>query len=210
MTVIFGSAGHAKEIGFFLKSMSIVPDYFVTKAVHATRVHDVPVITEDDFFLMASSRKDLTEIYVAVGDCTLRKSIVSKIRSSGINTRFPNLIHKSVFMDLTPDAIQLGEGNILFPASLFTTNIKIGNHNHFNLKTSISHDCVIGDYNTISPGVSIAGSVKLGNENFIGTNATVIDGITIGDNLIIGAGATVVRDITEKGTYIGSPAKRKK
>jgi UDP-perosamine 4-acetyltransferase len=42
----------------------------------------------------------------------------------------------------------------------------------------------------------------------IGMGCNVIQLVTIGTGCIIGAGATVVRDLSEPGTYVGTPARR--
>lgn len=49
-------------------------------------------------------------------------------------------------------------------------------------------------------------STRLGNQVSIGTNATILP-VTICDHVVVGAGAVVTRDITEPGTYVGSPAR---
>jgi len=46
------------------------------------------------------------------------------------------------------------------------------------------------------------------NEKWVWAGATVIEGIKIAAGCIVGAGATVVHDLTESGTYVGSPARR--
>ena len=52
-------------------------------------------------------------------------------------------------------------------------------------------------------------STKIGNRVSIGTNATILP-VEICDNVVIGAGAVVTRSITEPGTYMGNPARRKR
>jgi acetyltransferase-like isoleucine patch superfamily enzyme len=73
----------------------------------------------------------------------------------------------------------------------------------------VDHDCEIGDFSHISPGATIAGEVKIGARTWVGAGATVSNGISVCDGCIIGAGAVAVKDITEPGTYIGVPAKKR-
>lgn len=47
---------------------------------------------------------------------------------------------------------------------------------------------------------------KIGNNVSIGSNATILP-VEICDGAVIGAGAVVTKDITEKGIYVGNPAK---
>jgi acetyltransferase-like isoleucine patch superfamily enzyme len=46
----------------------------------------------------------------------------------------------------------------------------------------------------------------IGNNVSIGSNATLLP-VSICDGVVIGAGAVVTKDITEKGVYVGNPAK---
>jgi acetyltransferase-like isoleucine patch superfamily enzyme len=50
-------------------------------------------------------------------------------------------------------------------------------------------------------------STAVGNNVSIGTNATIL-AVSICDGAVIGAGAVVTRDITERGVYAGSPARK--
>jgi serine acetyltransferase len=56
----------------------------------------------------------------------------------------------------------------------------------------------------------LGGTVKVGELTHVGIGATVKNNIAICSGCTIGAGAVVVKDISEKGIYIGVPAKRKK
>ena len=56
--------------------------------------------------------------------------------------------------------------------------------------------------------VALCGRVKIGSQVFIGAGASVLPGVNICDNVIIGAGSVVNKDITERGTYVGAPAKK--
>ena len=56
--------------------------------------------------------------------------------------------------------------------------------------------------------VKIDGRVSLGDRCFVSAGAVIIDKVTICDDVIIGAGTIVIKDITEKGTYVGNPARK--
>ena len=98
--------------------------------------------------------------------------------------------------------------SIICSGTIITTNVKLGKHTHLNLHTTIGHDCVIGDYFTTAPGVQISGNENIGNRVYFGTRSCVKQKITICDDVIIGMNAGVVKNITESGTYIGTPAKK--
>ncbi|MBR4033543.1 MAG: acetyltransferase, partial [Clostridia bacterium] len=70
------------------------------------------------------------------------------------------------------------------------------------------HDSVIGDFAHISPSAALAGNVRIGEGTHIGIGASIRNNITVCSGVTVGAGAAVVKNITEKGTYVGVPARR--
>ena len=208
MVVIFGASGHAKEVVYILRKFSDVdfsPAFLIANADDKS-IMNIPVLSEDNFLnRIKNDIFDSIVAYVAIGNNKIRNKVVEKFIPFS-NIKFPNLIANNVEADF--DNILLGNGNIFFPGSQITTDLKIGSHNHFNLNVSISHDGIIGNYNSFSPGVKIAGEVNIGDNNFFGINASVIDKVSIGDNVIVGAGAVVIKNIIEPGIYVGVPAKK--
>ena len=84
----------------------------------------------------------------------------------------------------------------------------ISNNTIINNGAIIEHETSIGNHCHIAPGATISGRTKISDSVFIGTGASVINKIEICSNVIVGAGATVVKNITQPGTYIGTPAKK--
>jgi sugar O-acyltransferase (sialic acid O-acetyltransferase NeuD family) len=141
-------------------------------------------------------------VVVAIGNPELRKKMVEKLPP---NTSFATIIHPNVVMSKW---VEIGEGSVITAGSILTCNIKIGKHAHLNLQTTIGHDCVIGDYFTSAPSVNISGNCTLGECVYLGTKAATREKINICDRVTIGMGGIVLKDITEAGTYIGSPVKK--
>lgn len=104
--------------------------------------------------------------------------------------------------------MEIGEGTIICAGTIITVDIKIGNHVIINLDCTLGHDDVIEDYVTIYPSVNVSGNVTIGESTELGTGMQVIQGKKIAAETVIGAGAVVVKDIEEKGTWVGSPAKK--
>jgi UDP-3-O-[3-hydroxymyristoyl] glucosamine N-acyltransferase len=102
----------------------------------------------------------------------------------------------------------IGEGSIICPNTILTTNIKIGNHTHLNLGSTIGHDTITGDFFTTAPGVKISGNCIIGDRVYFGTNSSVRERITICDDVTIGLNGGVVKNINEPGTYVGVPVKK--
>lgn len=139
--------------------------------------------------------------FIAVGDPNERMKIVAKLPKE---TKYATLIHPSAVLS---DWVYLSEGTIITAGTILTCNINIGKHAHFNLHSTIGHDCNIGNFFTTAPAVNISGKCNFGNNVYIGTNASIKNGITICDNVIIGMGSVVVKDISTPGIYIGNPTR---
>jgi sugar O-acyltransferase (sialic acid O-acetyltransferase NeuD family) len=134
-----------------------------------------------------------------------RKLIVSRLPK---NTEFWSYVSpKAILLD---DNIDIGVGVFICSGCILTTNIKIGNHVHLNLNTTVGHDAVLSDFVTTAPNVNISGNVFIGEEVYLGTNSVIKEKIKITSNVIIGLNAGVVKDIIEQGTYIGTPAVKMK
>lgn len=104
--------------------------------------------------------------------------------------------------------IDIGTGSIVCAGTIITVDVKIGNHVHLNLHTTVGHDSVIGDFSTTAPNVNISGNVTIGNGVYLGTACCIREKLTICEDAVIGMNASVVKDITEAGTYVGIPAKK--
>lgn len=145
------------------------------------------------------------EVIVAIADSFHRERIVNSLSK---RTKYFTHIHPSA--QIHGEDVEIGEGSIICAGSIITTNVKIGKHSHINLITTIGHDCIIGDYFTTAPGVQISGNGKIGNRVYFGTRSCMKQKLTICDDVIIGMNAGVVKNITESGTYVGTPAKLKR
>lgn len=157
------------------------------------------MLTSDEFLNATPNVRSFPAV-IAIGDGAVRKRIEKE--NSDIE------IWGNVDLGTSYAQVDIGDGCIICPGAIITTNVWIGRHIIVNVNASISHDCNIGDYSTISPGAVLCGNVTLGENVFIGANAVVREKIKICDNVIIGAGAVVVKDIDKPGTYVGNPAKR--
>ena len=143
------------------------------------------------------------EVVIAIGDPKVRKSILDKLPK---NTKFFIVKHKSA--QILDNNIFIGEGSIICPNTIITTNVKIGKHAHLNLATTIGHDTTIGDFFTTAPGAKISGNCKIGDCVYIGTNSSIREKIEICDDVTIGLGSGVVKSINIPGVYGGIPTNK--
>jgi acetyltransferase-like isoleucine patch superfamily enzyme len=116
----------------------------------------------------------------------------------------------------------IGDASFVGPFVEIQKGAKIGKRCRIQSHSFICELVTIGDDCFISHGAmfindpfvtggpaaerSLWRQTKLGNQVSIGTNATVLP-VTICDHVVVGAGAVVTKDITQRGFYVGNPAR---
>lgn len=205
--VIVGAGGFGREVLEIFKAQNKISKTwdilgFVDedKQLHGKIMNGYPVLGGLDW--LREHNNDNLGCVCAIGTCETRKQVVEKLQEIGVN--FHNAIHPSVIMS---EFAELGKDVIICAGSILTVNIKIGDHVHINLNSTIGHDAVIGSYCTINPIVAINGNNHLAEGVYIGTGATFIQGISVGSWSTIGAGAVVIEHIPDKVVAVGVPAK---
>lgn len=190
---LIGAGGFADEVKAHMKDFTmkcfVDPEYY---KLNNKNIHPLSEFDPEEY-----------EVLVAVGNPKDRFDIIQKLPK---NTKYFTFIHPSA--QILGDDVCIGKGSIICAGSILTTNIKIGNHAHLNLQTTIGHDCTIGDYFTTAPGAKISGNCVIHDIVYIGTNASVKQSITIHSLSTIGLNAGVVKNINESGIYAGVPARK--
>lgn len=144
------------------------------------------------------------DFFVAIGNNTIRRKIFTEIFEN--NGNIISLIHPQSVLSAS---VTIGKGSVVMPGVVINSCTEVGIGAIINTCSSVDHDCTIGNFSHISVGAHIAGTVSVASEVFVGAGATIINNVSICSNCTIGAGAVVVGDITDSGTYIGLPAKKK-
>lgn len=209
--VVFGVGGFGREIIEELSQKnSLTGEYnilgFVDDniAVQGQIINGYKVIGTSEILL---NRKDEVSVLVCVGENSIRKIVVNKLRANE-NIKFPNFIARNVI--LNENLVSVGMGNIIYSNSMLSVNIKIGDFNYINSSVSISHDVKIGNFTTISPCATITGSVTINDDSYIGAGTVIRESVTIGENTIIGMGSVVVKDISNNKLAFGNPCKEQR
>ncbi|MBI5017705.1 MAG: hypothetical protein HZB55_19720 [Deltaproteobacteria bacterium] len=65
----------------------------------------------------------------------------------------------------------------------------------------------IGSRCMLTAGVVIAFDVTLGPDVTVAPNAAIRESLTVAPGVVVGQGAVVIRDLTERGAYVGNPAR---
>ena len=185
---IIGAGGFGKEVMSYVSNKAT---FYVSDHIAATPIRPLSQLD-----------CDRSDAVIAIGNPLARQTIANILRHG---QEFANVIHEVTCIG---DSVSLGHGAIITPFAVITVDCTIGTHFQANLHSDVGHDCVIGNFVTLAPSARISGRCTIGNRVYIGTNAVIKEGISICDDVIIGAGAVVLSNITEKGTYVGMPAKR--
>ena len=140
------------------------------------------------------------EFVIGIGNADIREKL------SQLDLKWHTAIHPSAIIS---DSALIGEGTVVMPNAVINARTVVGKHCIINTGAIVEHDNYIGDFSHISVGTKLGGTVIVGKKCWIGIGAAIKNNIGVCDEVLIGAGAVVVNDITQKGMYIGIPAKKK-
>ena len=146
------------------------------------------------------SKHDL--LVLAVGD-NIKRGVL--FRSHQSNVLKETLRHQCAHIE---SDVRLGVSNQIFGNTFLNAEVGLGDNNIINTGAIIEHECSVGSHNHISVGAILCGRVTLGDFCMVGAGTVIIDKVKICSHVIIGANSTVIHDITDPGTYVGSPARR--
>lgn len=175
---------------------------FVVEFGATAPVNGHRVLSAEAFLAAGGERR----FNIAIADHAARRRIAEQFRAGGATP----------FDVIAPNSVQLagntiGEGAILCPFSMVTSNATIGRFFHANIYSYVAHDCVIGDFVTFAPGVMCNGRVRIEDHAYIGTGVVLREGsaqrpIVIGAGAVVGMGAVVTKSVPPGATVVGNPA----
>ncbi|MBQ6108408.1 MAG: UDP-3-O-(3-hydroxymyristoyl)glucosamine N-acyltransferase [Thermoguttaceae bacterium] len=101
------------------------------------------------------------------------------------------------------DDVEIGANATIDRGTFGST--RIGQGTKVDNMVQIGHNCQIGRANLFCSQVGIAGSTTTGDYVVLAGQVGVTDHVHLADGVIVGAQAGVPGNLTEKGTYLGSP-----
>lgn len=142
-------------------------------------------------------------IFIAIGykHLKFKESLMKEIK----NIPLASIIHPTAFIE---NSATIETGCLIYPNAYIGPNTTIKSCSIINIGCILSHDIQIGTCSFLSVGATIGGFSRIGNRSFIGIGTTIIDHIQIADDITVGAGSVVVKNLSEKGLYLGIPAKQ--
>lgn len=204
---ILGAGGHARETAEILlhaasdgQEIDVLGYIEESRGSHGEMRSGLRVLGGWEWF--DDPYRGDVRVLCAVGDPTLRRSLVERARALGL--RFATAV--SPLASISRHA-SIGEGAIVFPLASVGPEVTIGEHATLNVGCSVSHDTRVGPFTTINPGARLAGNVVIGEGCAIGMGAQVIQKVRIGDGTVVGAGAVVIHDLPAGVTAVGVPTR---
>lgn len=196
---LIGAGGHGKVLANIAKKMGYEKIIFFDDCKSEKEGYPYPIVGR-----ICEAETCDCEVAVAIGDAKIRQKLLEELEQKAI--KIPTLIHPNAII---AEDVEIGKGAVIMAGVVLQPGCKIGKGCIINTCASVDHDSKVGDYVHVAVGVHLAGNVKVEARTWIGAGATISDHVCICSDCIIGAGAVVVKDITEMGTFIGVPARRK-
>jgi sugar O-acyltransferase (sialic acid O-acetyltransferase NeuD family) len=189
--IIVGSGGLGREIAsLFLHQdlkeqynfLGFVDDYKDKESI----VNGQKVLGGIEWLL---KEKPCTHIIIGFSHLQRKLHLINRLQDQSII--FPTIIHPDAIL-IDPDHIKIGNGSIIFPYAILTTNITIGKNVIVHIGAKIHHDTIIHDNCILMPNVAITGGATIGNNVFLGTGAICPTAIVIPDNSVMQAGSVLM------------------
>lgn len=202
---IYGASGFGREVMGMLPKYGPEIEYvFIDDSPSAEYVNSRRCLTWDGFLVEPAESR---EVSLAIGDGKTREILMKKCKDADVGF-LPARAESAILLD----NVELGEGSVLCPFSMITSNVKIGHQFHANIYSYVAHDCSVGDFVTFAPGVKCNGNVVIEDHAYIGTGAILRQGrpgdpLVIGKGAIVGMGAVVTRSVPAGVTVVGNPAR---
>lgn len=204
--IIVGAGGLGREVYSWLnQEITEKKDYkirgFIDDNIYSLEGFEYPVKV---IGTIADYRPETDErLVLSILDPSDKRRITGLLSQK--EAKFYKLIHPTAIIGTN---VELGEGCVVCPNCILTSDIQIGNFVFINTSSTIGHDTVIGDFTSINGKVEITGKVKVGSGCLFGVGAKVIPRRNIGNNVTVGAGSVVIRNIGSDVTVFGNPAKK--
>jgi sugar O-acyltransferase (sialic acid O-acetyltransferase NeuD family) len=138
---------------------------------------------------------------IAIADPRTRERIAESIAS---RVTFETLIHPTAIVG---SHSPIGAGCILCPRVTVTTNVRILEHVHLNLHSTVGHDATLEPFCTLSDHVDVCGGVYVERGAFFGSHASVTPLVRVGAFAKLGAGSMALKDVPSGMVAVGVPAR---
>ena len=166
--VIVGAGGLGKEIACLINDLpefELVGFYDDGLPVGQTILGKYPVLgsTID----LIGNQAEIA-VAIAFGNPSTRKNVWENLRVNK-SLNFPILIHPQALL-MNKERIALGQGTVIFPFSILTTDIVLGDNCLVHTRASVHHDVSVGSHSVIMPGARLVMSEQFDEATFVESN----------------------------------------
>ena len=112
--------------------------------------------------------QDERAVAIAFGNPATRKKVWTKLQEN-TQLNFPVLIHPQALV-MNKERIALGKGTVIFPFSILTTDIVLGDNCLVHTRASVHHDVRVGSHSVIMPGARLVMSEQFDEATFVESN----------------------------------------
>lgn len=197
--LLYGFGGHARSIADVSLASGIETLLFVDSNARQNETFaGFPVMKE-----MPSALPEDWIAFPAAGGAVQRQAQLEDIKRRG--WRAGCIVSATATLGVLST---LGAGCFVGHHAHVGPSTRIGDGAIINSGAVVEHDCQVGSFTHISVNGTVAGGTIIGDGCFIGAGSTVINSLKIGHNITLGAGGCFIKDVSEPGTYAGTPAKR--
>ena len=166
--VIVGAGGLGKEIACLINDL---PDYELIGFYDDGLPVGQTILGK---FAVLGSTQDLINtqeemaVVIGFGNPSNRNKVWEKLQLNR-NLSFPILIHPQALL-MNKERIALGQGTVIFPFSILTTDIVLGDNCLVHVSASVHHDVSVGSHSVIMPGARLVMSEQFDEATFVESN----------------------------------------
>lgn len=140
------------------------------------------------------------KICMAMGPLERRKKLLKQYNK--------NLLTYISTESVVSSSVKIGKGAFIQNSCFIGNHVEIGEACKINVGVKIHHNSRVGSFTDIAPSSTILGNVKIGYGCYIGSGTVVREKLKLSNHIMTGINSAVVKNLTQKGLYVGIPAKR--
>lgn len=209
--VIIGAGGQARE------TLATIMENDGSSAAAGTVVgcvvSDVTTLSDldskdlvlGDLSWLRENRSSFDFLALGVGSPSARWNLSRNLLPAFPVEFWPPIVHPSAIYDRK--SCRISAGAYIGAGVVMTVGVVVERFAMVNFGATIGHESQVGEASVVNPGANISGGVAIGRGVLVGTGSQILQYRSVANEVTVGAGAVVTRDLTQKGTYIGVPAR---